>query len=87
MFFKSEPNVIDNEKAKVEYYLQQIADAIGVDRLKLPVLRASALQELFETDRSLDQMIGFVGEHLAHDVSGIQVKTQLQPLEKCSSGG
>ena len=87
MFFKTEPNVADIPKAKVEFYLQQIAESVGVDRLKRPVLRLSAMQELFESDRTLDQMIGFVGEHLAHDVSGIQIKTEPQPLEKCGSGG
>ena len=91
-FFKPKPNLPDAEKAKVEFHLQQIAECIGFERFQLPVLRMNSLlgqslSGISESNQTPDQMIGFIGKHLSHDVSGIRLSVIPQPPEKCGGGG
>ena len=87
MFFKPKANLPDAEKARVEFHLQQIAECIGFDRFKLPVLSMNSLQGLYESRQTPDQMVAFVGEHLSHDVSGLGLLIEPEQLEKCGGGG
>jgi len=82
--FKSKPNLPDNDKARIEFHLQQIAECIGFDRLTLPVLAQSSLVGAFE---SPNEMVNFVGHHLSHDVGDITVEVAPKELEKCGGGG
>lgn len=87
-FFKSKPNLPDDEKARIEFHLQQIAECIGFDRLTLPVLNETSILAGSHAadDRSADQIKRLVGQHLGHDVRDISIQTfPLQPQE--SSGG
>ncbi len=86
-FFRSEPNLPDTDKARVEFHLQQIAECIGFDRFKLPVLCMKSLLGLYESKLTPDQMIGFVGEHLYHDINGLRLTVVPEQLEKCGGGG
>ena len=85
--FKVKPNLADGEKAKVEFHFQQIAEAIGYDRLKLDVLSKETLLGLSETGMTSEQVLAFVGEHLAHDVSQVKIAMELKQPEKCGGGG
>lgn len=87
MFFKSKPNLRDAEKARIEFHLQQIAECIGFDRFKLPVLSCEALLNWFQVKQTPEQMIAMLGKHLSHDVGGIRFIELAQPIEKCGSGG
>ncbi len=87
MFFKSKPNVSVAEKARLEFYLQQIAEAIGFERLMLPILSMSSLLESREFSQSPDQIIESVGKHLSHDVSSVQYVVVPQAIEKSGGGG
>ncbi len=83
MFFKSRPNLSPNEKAQVEYCFQWIADCVGPDRMRLPVLRSDELL----SGLSIDQSVSVIGSHLQHDVDQLKTVIQPQVLEKCGSGG
>ena len=84
-FFKPTPNLPDDEKARIEFHLQQIADCIGLDRFALPVLSEHSL--LSGDLSTADQLKCVVGEHLGHDVSGVKIQTfPIQP-EKVGGGG
>ena len=87
--FKSAPNLPVDEKARIEFHLQQIAECIGFDRFKLPVLSEETI--LYGSgqpeNQSADQFMGFVGNHLGHDVSDVTIETVPLPPEKCGGGG
>ena len=87
VFFKSAPNVKHDEKARIEFHLQQLADFIGPDRFKLPMVTEQQLMAAGSDGQlpSIEGVIAFVGEHLSHDVSGI--KTEFVPLVKEQCGG
>ena len=87
MFFKPKPNLPDAEKARVEFHLQQIAECVGFDRFTLPVLSRKRLFGLYESDKNPQQMIGFVGNHLSHDVSEIRFRVVPKQLQNCGGGG
>ncbi|MFK7769595.1 MAG: hypothetical protein AB8B55_20455 [Mariniblastus sp.] len=86
MFFKAKPNLPTDEKARIEFHLSQIADVIGFERMLLPVLDSGLLLRSPQT-ASIEQMIETVGNHLSHDVGGIQVEAIPTAPEKCGSGG
>ena len=74
-FFKPTPNLPDGEKARIEFYLQQIAECIGFDRFKLPVLSEDKLLNGDAANptefQTVDQIKNMVGKHLRHDVSDL----------------
>ncbi len=84
-FFKSTPNLPDDEKARIEFHLQQIAECIGFDRLKLPVLSERSL--LSGELQTAEQIKNRVGEHLGHDVSSVKLQTFPMQPEKTGGGG
>ncbi len=86
-FFRSEPNVPDGEKARIEFHLQQIADAIGAQRLQLPFVSLAKLNGLCESDKSLSQIAEFAGDHLSYDIGGLAIEVVPEQLEKCGGGG
>ncbi len=86
-FFKTKPNVDDAEKARIEFHLQQIAECVGAERLKLPVVDFQSMVSLASTSQSPEAIIGFLGKHLSHDAGGITVVTEPKPVEKCGGGG
>ena len=86
-FFKSTPNLPVDEKARIEFHLQQIAQCIGFDRLKLPVLSEESVLLRNGVAQSADQVLSLVGEHLGHDVSDVSIQTVPLPPEKCGGGG
>ena len=86
-FFKSAPALPDDEKARIEFHLQQISECIGFNRLKLPVLSEDTVLHGSGADPTADQIVSLVGEHLGHDVSGIKLQTVPLPPEKCGGGG
>lgn len=88
-FFQSTPNLPCNEKARIEFHLQQISECIGFDRLKLPVLSEDELMYGGGgTDvRSADQIMTAVGSHLGHNVSVIKLQTLPMPAQKSGGGG
>lgn len=88
--FKSKPSLADGEKARIEFHLQQIAESITADRLKLEVLSE---EDVLASDTEgsalsdLESLTKKIGQHLSHDVANISVLQQPQELEKCGSGG
>lgn len=85
VFFKPKPAIGDHEKARIEFHLQEIAESIGFDRFRLPVLRRDQLLDL--QGKTPDQIVAFVGQHLSHSVAGLQVQVAIEPQEKCGGGG
>ena len=84
-FFKPEPNLPLNEKARVEFHLQQIAECVGFERFQLSVLTMDSLLELCES--TIEQMVGRVGKHLQHDTAGLRVVVSPETLQKSGGGG
>jgi len=82
LFFKSSANLPDGEKARLEFHLQQIAECVGPERLKLPVKSISALR--FD---DAEQALNSIGKHLKHDVSGVTIQTELKQQQQCGGGG
>ena len=88
-FFKSAPNLSEDEKARIEFHLQQISESIGFDRLQLPVMNESdVLYDAEQSElRSSKQILNAVGEHLTYDISEIRLQTLPMPPEKTGGGG
>lgn len=86
-FFKSNPNLSDGERARIEFHYQQLVDHLGADRFRLPVLNEQAILNEQGTLRTAGQIKAFVGEHLGIDVSGLDVQQQMALPVKQSSGG
>ena len=86
-FFKLAPNLPDDEKARIEFHLQQIAECIGLERLTKPVANESSL--LYKTGvlQTTDQIMNLAGRHLGHDVGGITIETVYLPPETTGGGG
>lgn len=88
MFFAAKPNVTVGEKSRMEFYLQQLAETIGFERFRLPVLSRETLLGLVQSEQqNNEQIVAFLGEHLSHDVGGIRVQLAPQQAANCSSGG
>jgi hypothetical protein len=87
VFFKPKPNLPDAEKARIDFHFQQIAECIGFDRFRLPVLSRTTLLEPFESKQAPPQIIRFVGDHLGHDTAGLQFSVVPQQAASCSGGG
>ncbi len=87
--FRTTPNLPDDEKARIEFHLQQIAECIGFDRCQLPILNEEALiyDDRQSALRTSDQIKQAVGQHLGHDVVDINLETTLLAPEKCGGGG
>ncbi len=91
VFFKATPNLSDDERSRIEFHLQQIADCIGFERFKLPVANPNTiLYGPDATDRELQspQLIKeWAGKHLDHEVEGLKLQTFPMVLEKVGGGG
>ncbi|MGB1814427.1 MAG: hypothetical protein ACPHJ3_03650 [Rubripirellula sp.] len=88
MLFTAKPNVTVGEKSRIEFYLQQLAECIGFDRFLLPVVSRQQLMGLVEEDqRTPEQIVGILGEHLNHDVGELRVQLDPQQAADCSGGG
>ncbi|MGI9518215.1 MAG: hypothetical protein ACR2NP_14260 [Pirellulaceae bacterium] len=89
--FKPTPTLPDGERARIEFHLQQIAECVGFDRFRLPVLSIESLGYDFTSDRasvrSVDQIKKRIGEHLRHDADKVKVQTIPMQPEKVGGGG
>ena len=88
--FKSKPSLTDGEKARIELHLQQIAESIGADRLRLKVLTEKDLLYRDAEGSALEDVKSLavkIGKHLSHDVGNVGLREQPQALEKCGGGG
>lgn len=85
VFFKSKPAIDVHEKARIEFHIQEIAESIGFERLRLPVLRRRQLVDV--QGKTPEQLVAFVGKHLSHNVGGLQVQVAIEAQEKCGGGG
>ena len=88
-FFKSAPNLPDDEKARIEFHLQQIHESIGFDRMQLPVMNErDILYDAQQSElRSSKQILTAVGEHLNYDTAEIRLQTLPMPPEQTGGGG
>ena len=85
VFFKSKPAIGDHEKARIEFHLQEIGEAIGFQRFQLPVW---SRQQLLDLDgKTPSQIVDALGSHLSHSTTGLQVEVEIAPAEKCGGGG
>ena len=87
LFFKSKPNLDDNKKAKVEFYLFQIAKALGWERCVAPIIPAAKLLDLAQQSDPVKALVSFVGEHLQHNVADLDVRVTPRLLATVSGGG
>lgn len=83
-WLSTKPNVSGNEKARIEFHLQQIFSCVGCQPFLLPVVDAPALLDSVSSIQSLSQSFA---DHLSHDVTGLRIEVAPQPLEKCGGGG
>lgn len=90
-FFQASPHLPDDEKARIEYQFQRIAESIGLDRFRLPIVRQSGLLNGSGIQQSewqtVDQIKSQVGAHLHHDVAGLKLQTFPMQLQKVGGGG
>lgn len=91
MFFQAKPNLADGDKAKVELYFHELALVLGEQRLLGPIrTHAELLPVAVDSVPSaevIQSQLERIGGMLQHDVSGIELLTVPQAVEKCGSGG
>jgi hypothetical protein len=87
VFFKPKPNLPDAERARIDFHFQQIAECVGFDRFRLPVLPRETLLELWESEQTPPRMIRLVADHLDHDTAGLRLSVAEQPVANSSGGG
>ncbi len=83
-FLGTKPNLSGNEKARIEFHLQQILNCVGLQPFQLPVIDP---QTLLKPDSTIPSLTQRFADHLCHDVSGLHVEVVPQQLEKCGGGG
>ena len=83
-FIGTKPNLSGNEKARIEFHLQQILNCVGLQPFQLPVIDP---QTLLKPDSTLQSLTQSFADHLSHDVAGLQLEMVPQQLEKCGGGG
>lgn len=86
LFFKSRPPVTDNDKARIEFSLTQIALAVGAERTSSPFLTIQEF-EGWPRDEGVRGLLNRIGSHLQWDVTEVSISLQPQIIEKCGSGG
>ncbi len=84
-FFNSKPKIRLNEKARIEFELQQLSEAVGAKRFQLPIVRLSRWQDLIQ--RPLSEVLQFTGKHIGHNTHDVRLDVQPENLEKCGGGG
>ena len=77
----------DDEKARIEFHLQQMAECIGFERFRLPILSEESMLSGNAASQTTEQITNLVGKHLGHAVSEIRIETAPLPPEKCGGGG
>jgi len=85
-FFKSEPNVSDGEKARIEFHLQQVAECVGFGRFQLPVLGMDLWRGMAGSGQGVQRIIDFVGRHLSYNTNGIAHEVVPQQIVKPDGG-
>lgn len=86
MFFTPKASLSDNEKSRIEFSLQQIAQCVGFERFTLPVVSRQTFFDVYQAERNPQDVMALVGEHLGHDVNDIQVRVAL-PQAQSGGGG
>ena len=87
MFFNSSPNLPDHEKARIEFHLQQLAECIGPELLRKPVLIPDDTFGHSPLGTNIDEVLTKIGRHLEMDTHPITVVVQPKALEVCGGGG
>ena len=87
VFFRVKPNLSDGEKARLEFHFQQIAECLGANRLKLPVISMRDMLARWESNPDVAAFLDFVGDHLDHGADAITVHVAPQIVANCSGGG
>ena len=85
--FKSGPNLPADERARVEYHLQQIADCIGRERFQLPVHRMDSLIKLGQLGQSPREIAEVIGQHLSHPIGDLKIQVIPEVVQKVGGGG
>ncbi|MDG2012563.1 MAG: hypothetical protein P8J33_03605 [Pirellulaceae bacterium] len=86
-FFNSGPNLPGDEKARIEFQLQQIVDCIGQEKTQLPVLSTAALLGMGQASGSVKDIAAAIGQHLSYPAGEIKVQVIPELLKKVGSGG
>ena len=87
MFFSSKPCLSFDEKARIEFLLQLLAEHLGTDRVKRPVLDPEDAFFVSGKPKESTDIVLHVGEYLGHDTRGISLEVSPQLLNVKSSGG
>jgi len=85
--FSSGPTLAADEKARVEYHIQQIIDCIGRDRTQLPILSTETLLGMNDHARSPHGIMELLGQHLLYPTGDVKVQVIPELLKKVGGGG
>ena len=83
-FLSAKPNLSGNDKARIEFHLQQILDCVGLPAAQLPVVQP---QSWLTPDCDIQRLAKLSADHLSHDISDLRIEVSPQQLEKCGGGG
>lgn len=86
-FFSTAPNLPNEEKARLEFHFQQLAECVGVERFQLPVLKSSALAQNNSGLDAIKGIASIVGEHLDWKTEELTIDVEPKPAEQCGGGG
>lgn len=86
MFFQSKPDIADHDKARLEFRLQQITDAVGVVRMQSSI-QASTRLVPSDPNAKPEQILETIRDLTGHDFSGLKIQQSLDVLQPKSGGG
>ncbi len=82
--FGTKPNLSGNERARIEFHLQQILDCVGLEPFQFPSFDP---QPFLRPGSDLAGMSQALSDHLSHDIQQLHIEVVPQELEKCGGGG
>jgi len=82
--FGTKPNLSGNERARIEFHLQQILDCVGLEPFQLPFFDPGPF---LRPGSDLGAMSQALSDHLSHDIQQTHIEVVPQELEKCGGGG
>ena len=85
--FKPKPNLALADRARIEFFYQRIFECVGLERIQLPVQRMNEWLVLANSNGNVEPILNWLGQHLNHDVSELQIRFEPGSIVPSGGGG